>query len=139
MQSNCCFLRFFRLNLSTESLLNGFFHFFVCFFGKYLFSSSFAGPGGLDKATTNSYYAYPWRSFSRSCLDFRIPASTTKIFLFTFLCMIPFKIFKLIYIVLVFPLWLSGLRTRHSVCENVSLIPGLALWVKTRMLPQAAA
>ena len=27
-------------------------------------------------------------------------------------------------------MWLSGLRKQHSVCEDVSLIPGLAQWVK---------
>ena len=35
-----------------------------------------------------------------------------------------------------FPLWLSGLRTRHSVREDVGLIPGLAQWVKDSTLPQ---
>ena len=28
-----------------------------------------------------------------------------------------------------FPLWLSGLRTWHNVCEDAGLIPGLAQWV----------
>ena len=28
-----------------------------------------------------------------------------------------------------FPLWLSGLRTRHTVCEDVGSIPGLNPWV----------
>ena len=27
------------------------------------------------------------------------------------------------------PLWLSGLSTRHSVCEDVDSVPGLAQWV----------
>ena len=29
-----------------------------------------------------------------------------------------------------FPLWLSKLRTQYSLCEEASLIPGLAQWVK---------
>ena len=29
-----------------------------------------------------------------------------------------------------FPLWLNGLRTRHCVCKNAGLIPGLTQWVK---------
>ena len=29
-----------------------------------------------------------------------------------------------------FPLWLSKLRTKHSVYENAGLIPDLAQWVK---------
>ena len=36
-----------------------------------------------------------------------------------------------------FPLWLSGLRTQHSVCEDMNSIPGLAQWVKDLVLPQA--
>ena len=36
-----------------------------------------------------------------------------------------------------FPLWLSGLRTWHSVCEDVGLILGLAQCVKDSGLPQA--
>ena len=35
-----------------------------------------------------------------------------------------------------FPLWFSGLRTQHSVHENVGLIPGLTQWVKDLALPQ---
>ena len=38
-----------------------------------------------------------------------------------------------------FPLWLSGLRTRHCLCEDVGLIPGITQWVKNLALPQAAA
>ena len=37
-----------------------------------------------------------------------------------------------------FPLWLSGLRTLCSLCENVDFIPGLAQWVKDLALLQAA-
>ena len=33
-----------------------------------------------------------------------------------------------------FLLWLRGLRTQHSVSENVGLIPGLSQWVKDEML-----
>ena len=37
-----------------------------------------------------------------------------------------------------FLLWLSRLRTRHSVCEDLGLSPGLAQWVnKDLALPQA--
>ena len=32
-------------------------------------------------------------------------------------------------------MWLRGLRTRHSVLEDVSSIPGLAQWVKYLALP----
>ena len=37
-----------------------------------------------------------------------------------------------------FPLWLIGLRTQHSVCEDAGLIPGLTEWVKELALPQGA-
>ena len=33
-----------------------------------------------------------------------------------------------------FPLCLSGLRTQHSVCEDVGSIPGLSQWVKDLVL-----
>ena len=36
-----------------------------------------------------------------------------------------------------FPLWLNGLRARHSDYEDVGLIPGPAQWVKNPALPQA--
>ena len=35
-----------------------------------------------------------------------------------------------------FQLWLSGLRTQHSVCEDADLILGLAQWVKDLALLQ---
>ena len=38
-----------------------------------------------------------------------------------------------------FLLWLSQLRTRHSVREDVGSVPGLAQCVKDPELPQAAA
>ena len=38
-----------------------------------------------------------------------------------------------------FLLWLSGLRTRHSVCEESSLIAGLTQWVKDPVLLQTVA
>ena len=36
-----------------------------------------------------------------------------------------------------FPLWLSGLRTWRSVCEDSGLIPDLMQWVKDLALLQA--
>ena len=36
-----------------------------------------------------------------------------------------------------FPLWLSRLRTQHSVCQDASSTPGLSQWVKDLALPQA--
>ena len=38
-----------------------------------------------------------------------------------------------------FLLWLIGLRTQHSVCENAGLIPGLPQRVKDPVLPQVVA
>ena len=38
-----------------------------------------------------------------------------------------------------FPLWVSGFRTRHSVCEDAGSIPGLAPWVKDAVLLQTVA
>ena len=38
-----------------------------------------------------------------------------------------------------FPLWLSGLRTQHSVHKDVDSIPGLTQWVKDPALLQAVA
>ena len=39
---------------------------------------------------------------------------------------------------LAFPLWLSGLRTQHSLCENADSIPGVAQGIKDPVLLQAA-
>ena len=36
-----------------------------------------------------------------------------------------------------FLLWLSMLRTQHSICEDVDSIPGLTQWVKDLVLTQA--
>ena len=38
-----------------------------------------------------------------------------------------------------FPLWLNGLRTRHSVCEDVGLISGLTWRVRDMALWQDVA
>ena len=38
-----------------------------------------------------------------------------------------------------FLLWLSGLRTQHSVCEDVASVLGFAQWVKNPLLSQAVA
>ena len=32
-------------------------------------------------------------------------------------------------------LQLSGLRSKHSVCDDAGLLPGLAQWVKDPVLP----
>ena len=37
-----------------------------------------------------------------------------------------------------FLLWLSGLRTQHSVPKDVGSIPGLTQWVRDLVLPHAA-
>ena len=37
----------------------------------------------------------------------------------------------------VLPLWLSGLRTQHSVCEDMGSIPDLAQCINDLALPQA--
>ena len=36
-----------------------------------------------------------------------------------------------------FLLWLSGLRTWQSICEDADSTPGLAQWVEDLALPQA--
>ena len=38
-----------------------------------------------------------------------------------------------------FLLWLNGLRTQHSACENAGLITGLTQWVKDLVFLQAVA
>ena len=38
-----------------------------------------------------------------------------------------------------FPLWVSRLRTQHSVREDVGSIPALSQWVKDPVLQQAVA
>ena len=37
-----------------------------------------------------------------------------------------------------FPLWLSGLRIRHSAHEDAGSKPGLAQWFKNLAFPRAA-
>lgn len=37
-----------------------------------------------------------------------------------------------------FPLWICGLRTRYSVCEDMGSISSLTQWVKDLALPRAA-
>ena len=41
--------------------------------------------------------------------------------------------------ILKFPFWFNGLRTQHSVYEDVGSIPGLTQWVNDPALLQAAA
>ena len=59
-------------------------------------------------------------------------------------CLIFNKIER-IPVFLEFPLWLSSLRTKYSVCEDEGLIPGLSQWIKDLVLlwlccrPAAAA
>ena len=38
-----------------------------------------------------------------------------------------------------FPLWLSGFRPQHSVCEDAVSTPGLVRWVKDPVLLQGGA
>ena len=38
-----------------------------------------------------------------------------------------------------FPLWLSGLRTQHCLCEDTGSVPGLTQQVKDPALHQAVA
>ena len=47
------------------------------------------------------------------------------------------KEFEVLEIKGVRELWLSGLRTQHSLHEDVGLIPGLTQWIKDLALPQA--
>ena len=51
----------------------------------------------------------------------------------TFQAITHLKVFKreiIKNILLEFLLWLSGLRTRHGVCEDAGSIPGLAQWLR---------
>jgi len=37
-----------------------------------------------------------------------------------------------------FPLWLCGLKTQHSIYENVCSIPSITQWVKDLLLLETA-
>ena len=53
------------------------------------------------------------------------------------LCPVTSGLLSLRGTVVEFLLWLSGLRTQRSVCEDVGSILGLTQWVKGLALPKA--